>query len=99
VAPRVILDPINAPKMLLLLILSTAGMFLLLPHLGFYLRGKAKVLLIFTGVYVLDLLLILFLSDADFGQQIFGTFGRNNGFLAYLGLMFIFLQSNASYLV
>ena len=91
VAPRVILDPINAPKMLLLFILSTAGIFLLLPHLGFYFRSKAKVLLIFTGVYVLDLLLILFLSDADFGQQIFGTFGRNNGFLAYLGLMFVFL--------
>ena len=91
VAPRVILDPINAPKMLLLFILSTAGIFLLLPHLGFYFRSKAKVLLIFTGVYVLDLLLILFLSDADFGQQIFGTFGRNNGFLAYLGLLFVFL--------
>ena len=91
VAPRVILDPINAPKMLLLFILSTAGIFLLLPHLGFYFRSKAKVLLIFTGVYVLDLLLILFLSDADFGQQVFGTFGRNNGFLAYLGLMFVFL--------
>ena len=91
VAPRVILDPINAPKMLLLFILSTAGIFLLLPHLGFYFKGKAKVLLIFTGLYVLDLLLILFLSDADFGQQIFGTFGRNNGFLAYLGLMLVFL--------
>ena len=91
VTPRVILDPINAPKMLLLFILSTAGIFLLLPHLGFYLKGKAKVLLIFTGLYVLDLLLILLLSDADFGQQIFGTFGRNNGFLAYLGLMFVFL--------
>jgi hypothetical protein len=91
VAPRLILDPINAPKMLLLFILSTAGIFLLLPHLGFYFRSKAKVLLIFTGVYVLDLLLILFLSDADFGQQVFGTFGRNNGFLAYLGLMFVFL--------
>ena len=91
VTPRVILDPINAPKMLLLFILSTAGIFLILPHLGFYFKGKAKVLLIFTGIYVLDLLLILFLSDADFGQQIFGTFGRNNGFLAYLGLMFVFL--------
>jgi hypothetical protein len=91
VAPRLILDPINAPKMLLLFILSTAGIFLLLPHLGFYFRSKAKVLLIFTGVYVLDLLLILLLSDADFGQQMFGTFGRNNGFLAYLGLMFVFL--------
>lgn len=91
VTPRVILDPINAPKMLLLFILSTAGVFLLLPHFGFYLRGNAKILLIFTGVYVLDLLLILSLSDADFGQQIFGTFGRNNGFLAYLGLMLVFL--------
>ena len=91
VAPRVILDPINAPKMLLLFILSTAGIFLLLPHLGFYFKGKAKVLLVFTGVYLLNLLLILFLSDADFGQQIFGTFGRNNGFLAYLGLMLVFL--------
>ncbi len=91
VAPRVILDPINAPKMLLLFILSTAGISLILPHLGFYFKGKAKVLLIFTGVYVLDLLLILLLADADFGQQIFGTFGRNNGFLAYLGLILVFL--------
>jgi hypothetical protein len=55
VTPRLILDPINAPKMLLLFILSTAGIFLILPHVGFYLKGKAKVLLIFTGVYVLDL--------------------------------------------
>jgi O-antigen ligase len=77
--------------MLLLFILSTAGISLILPHLGFYFKGKAKLLLIFTGVYVLDLLLILLLADADFGQQIFGTFGRNNGFLAYLGLILVFL--------
>ena len=91
VTPRVILDPINAPKMLLLFILSTAGISLMLPHLGFYFKGKAKLLLIFTGIYIADLLLILFLSDADFGQQIFGTFGRNNGLLAYLGLILVFL--------
>ena len=91
VAPRVILDPINAPKMLLLFILSTAGISLILPHLGFYFKGKAKLLLIFTGVYILDLLLVLLLADADFGQQIFGTFGRNNGFLAYFGLILVFL--------
>jgi len=91
VTPRVILDPINAPKMLLLFILSTAGISMMLPHLGFYFKGKAKILLIFTGVYVLDLLLVLLLADADFGQQIFGTFGRNNGLLAYLGLILVFL--------
>ena len=91
VTPRLILDPINAPKMLLLFILSTAGISLILPHLGFYFKGKAKLLLIFTGVYILDLLLVLLLADADFGQQIFGTFGRNNGFLAYLGLILVFL--------
>ena len=91
VTPRVILDPINAPKMLLLFILSTAGISLILPHLGSYFKGKAKVLLIFTAVYILDLLLILLLADADFGQQIFGTFGRNNGLLAYLGLILVFL--------
>ena len=91
VTPRVILDPINAPKMLLLFILSTAGISLILPHLGFYIKGKARVLLIFTAVYIFDLLLVLFFTDADFGQQIYGTFGRNNGILAYLGLMFVFL--------
>lgn len=91
VTPRMILDPINAPKMLLLFILSTAGVFLIAPHLGFYFKGKAKILLIFTAVYILDLLLILFFADADFGQQVYGTFGRNNGILAYLGLMFVFL--------
>ena len=91
VTPRMILDPINAPKMLLLFILSTAGVFLVAPHLGFYFKGKARILLIFTAVYILDLFLILFFADADFGQQIYGTFGRNNGILAYLGLMFVFL--------
>ena len=91
VAPRVILDPINPPKMVLLFIFSTAGVFLMLPHLGFYFKGKTKVLLVFTGIYVLNLLFILTFSGADFGQQIFGTFGRNNGFLTYLGLMFVFL--------
>jgi O-antigen ligase len=91
VTPRMILDPINAPKMLLLFILSTAGVFLIAPHLGFYIKGKARILLIFTAVYILDLLLILLFADSDFGQQIYGTFGRNNGILAYLGLMFVFL--------
>ena len=90
VTPSVTLDPINVPKMLILFILSTAGISLILPHLGFYFKGKAKILLIFIGAYILDLLLVLLLADADFGQQIFGTFGRNNGFLAYLGLIFIF---------
>jgi O-antigen ligase len=91
VTPRAILDPINAPKMLLLFILATIGIFLMFPHLGFYFKGKAKVLLMVSAAYVADLFLILFASDADFGQQVYGTFGRNNGFLAYLGLIFIFL--------
>ena len=91
VTPRMILDPINAPKMLLLFILSSTGVFLIAPHLGFYFKGRARTLLIFTAVYILDLLLILLFADADFGQQIYGTFGRNNGILAYLGLMFVFL--------
>ena len=41
VTPRAILDPINAPKMLLLFILATIGIFLMFPHLGFYFKAVA----------------------------------------------------------
>jgi O-antigen ligase len=90
ITPKVILDPINVPKMILLVISSFVCFAVLIPHLGYYFK-RFKLLIAVISLYILDLFVILIFSSQISAQQIYGTFGRNTGLLFYLALVLILL--------
>jgi O-antigen ligase len=54
-------------------------------------KGSYLIITAISGIFLLDLLLILAFSGSEFNQQFFGANGRNTGFLAYASLIFLFL--------
>jgi O-antigen ligase len=93
ITPDSSLDPINVPKLFLLIIFAfTAVSFVFIKPRNLIQTNKLFLILIF--IFVLDLALVLFFSGAPFLQQLNGTYGRNTGFLAYLSLAIIGLVSS-----
>ena len=96
VSPWNSIDPVNLPKLVALGIFSTIALGLFLGDVRFL---KAKSSRIFTTILVLflaQLLLALILSPDDFSFHLYGSPGRNTGFLAYLFLAFLLLASASS---
>jgi hypothetical protein len=82
-------DPVNAPKFLIIGLLASSAIGLVLStELRAQLR-EAKVILLTVLVFVLAMLPGLFSNQAPFAQKIYGSYGRNNGLLAYLFLALI----------
>jgi len=79
-------DPVNAPKLLLLGGVS----FALLGVIGVRARKIAWSqnipLCIALGLFLTGITIAVYFSDSPFTQNIYGTYGRNTGFLAYLFL-------------
>jgi O-antigen ligase len=90
ITPKVILDPVNVPKLILLVMSSLVCFAVLIPYLGYYFQ-RFRFLIAVVSFYILDLLLILIFSSQISAQQIYGTFGRNTGLLFYLALVLILL--------
>jgi O-antigen ligase len=77
-------DPVNAPKLMVAGGLGV-GMFTL--FLKFFLKKQAKnfkVFILLIGIFNLALINSIVLSGAPLDQQIFGVYGRNTGYIAYL---------------
>lgn len=92
VTPKVILDPINVPKLIALVILGLVLLAVLMPHFYNYFR-EFKLLTITVSLLFMDLIAIVLFSDNFSAQQIYGTFGRNTGLLFYLSLGIFMLIS------
>lgn len=78
-------DPVNAPKLFLLGGLAGASLALigyLAAHKSFRVTG----LEILVSTFLLWCLLALVASESPFSQGLYGVYGRNTGFLAYLFL-------------
>ena len=55
--------------------------------------SKYKVAIGLTGAFVFWQVLVLFMSGGEIYQQLFGSQGRNTGFITYLAFSFIFIGS------
>jgi O-antigen ligase len=85
------LDPVNAPKFLVLM----AGSFGVFGYLlGMYRHTFLKLnvqILYFSAIFVIWLILVTIFSGAPLEQQLFGTYGRNTGLFTYLALLMLYL--------
>lgn len=91
VTPLSSLDPINVPKLWVLLALAFAIVGVIIFDLK-PLGNKSDRLNIIASVSLLLFMIIaMILSDSPLTQQLFGTFGRNTGLLTYLSFVIIFI--------
>ena len=86
-------DPFNSIKMLVVVLVGFICCALILVSHKQIRWPKYKAVLVLTGIFVLWQALVLFLSGSGIYLQLFGTTGRNTGFLTYLGFSLIFVGS------
>ena len=73
-------DPINVPKFLLLGVFSCASLGL---FLSFRIKFSGPIVLISTGFFLLLALISVVRSSSPLTQNLYGAYGRNNGFITY----------------
>jgi O-antigen ligase len=96
VSPLWSLDPINPIKMLALSAAAFSGLGVLLVHRRTLAFHRFKMPLILIGGFITWQLIVLMISGGEKLQQLFGTNGRNTGFITYLSFSILFVVSIVS---
>jgi O-antigen ligase len=101
VAPFASLDPVNLPKLCLLILLAFVAAGLVFSKKRFLFSKLYRMPVIAIGLFILQLCLVFLFDDRTFALKFYGTASRNTGFIAYLSLSFLLLAAiaSASYLL
>jgi O-antigen ligase len=91
VTPLWSLDPINPIKMLAVSAVGFMGLGVLLANQKALQLGRFKVPLILISGFMVWQLVVLVVSGGEMFQQLFGTTGRNTGFITYLAFSMLFV--------
>lgn len=88
-------DPVNAPKLVVLGITGAAAASILFSRgvLSYIKDNKPAVLL--SGLFLSSMVIAVFSSDSPLSQNLYGSYGRNNGLITYFFLVAILLSSQA----
>lgn len=86
-------DPVNAPKLVAIGVTGTAALSVLLTggFLSYFKVNKSAILIV--TLFVFSMFIAIFSSASPLSQNLYGSYGRNNGFFTYLFLSAIFLAS------
>lgn len=93
-APYTLVDPINLPKLSGLTFFAIVAASLTIPSFRKIITSDFRILAIISILFVVQLILVLFFSGSNIGQQFFGVYGRNTGVLAYLTLLLMLFASS-----
>ncbi len=86
-------DPVNVPKLLTLgVVASSTFAILIFSSLKLRLREQ-KFALVSSSLFLVALVNAVVFSNSPLSQNIYGAYGRNNGFLTYVLLIFLFLTA------
>ena len=96
VTPFNSIDPVNLPKLCLLVVVAFVAAGLVLSKREFLLDGRFRMPLIIIGAFILQLILVLLVDKREMAIKFYGTTSRNTGFIAYLSLTFLLVASMAS---
>jgi len=91
VTDRISADPVNVSKMLVLSVVAGASFAILLTLKSHNLRNF-RIPILFLSLFLFVSLVSIILSKSPWEKGFFGTYGRNTGFLTYLGLSIIFVS-------
>ena len=87
------IDPINPIKMVAVVVFGFMCLALLLANRKNVNLSKYKLAFGLITAFIVWQFLVLFLSGGQFYQQLFGSGGRNTGFITYLAFSFLFAGS------
>jgi O-antigen ligase len=93
VTPFTAIDPINPIKMLLVVPVGFMCIGLLLANRQSVVWKKYKVPLGLIATFILWQALVVLFSGGEINQQLFGSQGRNTGFITYFAFCLIFVGS------
>jgi O-antigen ligase len=96
VTPFNSVDPVNLPKLCLLIFFSLTATGLLFSNFQFFKAKENRTVILNVLVFLALLALVLTFDNRDFASKFYGNFGRNTGFIAYLSLTLLLLVSVAS---
>jgi O-antigen ligase len=94
ILPGISQDPINLPKMIVIVVAGLSIFGLLVANPRRYINSGSKIFSIFLLLFLTQISLVLLFADSPFSEQFYGTNGRNTGFLAYLGLVLLAFGAN-----
>lgn len=88
-------DPVNVTKLLALGVASAMAFGLILQGGLLHIIRESRTYWILAGLFLSSGLISIFTSDSPISQGMYGSYGRNNGLLAYLFLVGLFLATMA----
>ena len=91
VTPWATVDPINVPKLAVIAVGGFITLAALLINAKALITRRHRTVLVLSGLFVLDLILVLVFAGTNFYQEFFGTYGRATGFVAYIALAALLL--------
>jgi hypothetical protein len=86
-------DPVNANKLLALGIVSCSAIAILTLNSYRFMWAQHKFLILALFGFLLASISSIIQSNSPLVQQLYGVYGRNNGFLLYLFLLLIFIAT------
>lgn len=92
ISPFANFDPINLIKVLFVSSIAFGLLFLLMSQANHWKSRLPWAFWAFTIFFVCWMVMVIFVSKAPIGQQFWGVFGRNNGFLTYCSLIIILVS-------
>jgi len=91
ITPWASVDPINVPKLVVIAVGGLITLAALLANRKTIFIDGHKTVMVLSGLFVLDLFLVLVIAGTNPYQEFFGAFGRATGFVAYLSLAALLL--------
>jgi O-antigen ligase len=93
ILPYSAIDPINTPQLTVLVVVAFICFGILIAARKSIDFSRFKVMLSLLSIFNLNLILVVIFSKANLGLQLYGTFGRNTGFLTYFSLSIILFSA------
>ena len=97
ITPWLTIDPINVPKLAVIVVGGFMCLGVLLAHREIFSQRKYWPILGFAGVFLIDLVLVFFKAGTNPNQEFFGTNGRSTGLLAYVSFCSLLVAATVSY--
>ena len=91
VLPYTVSDPINLPKMVVLVGIAGAIAGLLLFNAKGLITKSHKPILIISALFIINLMIVLARSGVAFSENLYGTAGRNTGVATYASIVAVAL--------
>jgi hypothetical protein len=86
-------DPVNAPKLFILGLFSTAILFYISTFIRAWLKSEAPMIGFIALLFLVFSISAVIFSNGPLTQNLYGSYGRNNGFLTYVFLLILFLAT------